>query len=187
MISGYCKMKNLRFVTFPIILLFILACSVQLPSVPTTTSLALSLQFDQESFASFDEIQADVVVQNISDKDILVNGRLAFVPVKWPSQFIEGVFLVTDSTGNSVTPNAKIDIDRPSEKMFIILKPGEKIVRHIHLGGMFLPDYFRTGELYNAVAIYQNSLDLIQPLDGKEIKAWKGEVQSNTATFKIMP
>lgn len=166
--------------------LFVGSCT--LPSLPCQQEqpLKLSIQLEQESIESFDQFHGELTLKNVGKENLLVNGRLAFVPVAWPSQFIEGVTLITNPSGDIVAPNGKIDIDFPNVDMFVDLKPGQEIRKLITLRGIgYSSDLFVRGEKYTLVVIYQNEMDVQQELDGKIVRSWVGSIKSSPLTFEF--
>ncbi|MEW6240551.1 MAG: hypothetical protein AB1564_07050 [Chloroflexota bacterium] len=165
--------------------LLLVSCQPILPQ----SSLRLTVIVDRESFGSFEDVSAKVILENVGNESLLVNGRLLFrTEPYFPPEGIEGLFLITDAEGKSVIVDGKIDHGFPIDEFFIVLSPGQYIEKIVTLHGLgFIPQEFRNNELYTVVAYYQNSLDVTRIIDGKEIVAWKGKIQSNTVTFQISP
>lgn len=172
-----------------ICIFFVIACDASFPSsIINKPALEFTLVYEEQNFRSFEDVSATVTLKNVGNKEVLVNKRLYFMTAKFPPEMIEGVLLITDDSGKQINLNGFIDIAFPEKDNFIVLYPGQSIERKLSLQNVgFSSQYFMNNEIYTVIAIYQNSLDVSQIIDGKEVKAWKGEVQSNTATFMIVP
>lgn len=177
-------MKIVIQIVFIALLLFSSSCKAIVPQPP----LSFSIIFESENFQSFKEVSAIVILKNVGKENILVNRRLAFQTTPfYPPGGIEGLFLITDSSGQQVIVSGKVDMGLPRDEFFVVLSPGEAIQKKITLNGLgFYPEEFDYNELYTVVVIYQNSLEAKQIVDGEGIQAWTGRVESNDAVFKII-
>ncbi|MFZ5904488.1 MAG: hypothetical protein ACOYZ8_13160 [Chloroflexota bacterium] len=175
--------------TFSRSILLLALLLVSCGSVPPQPPLQLTLIVDEESFNSFDDVSVRVTLENVGSKSLLVNKRLLFRTEPYmPPEGIEGLFLITDSEGKPVIVDGRIDHGLPKDEYFIVLSPGQHIEKIITLHGLgFTSQEFRSNELYTVVAYYQNSLEVKLTIDGEEIVAWMGKLQSNTISFQIAP
>lgn len=150
-------------------------------------ALKLTLTFDQEIYSSFDDVSGRITLENISDESLLVNGRLAISPVPWTPEFIECLLLIKNDNV-SIVPNGKIDIDLPREDFFVILSPRQSIDKEFTLRGVgFSMSDFENNMEYDAIAVYQNLINVSASSGNKLIESWMGEIKSGTATFKLSP
>jgi hypothetical protein len=176
-----------------VIILCIVCCLLILPSCDSISStnkqpLEFTLVFHQDTFQSFKDVSATLTLKNVGKKDLLVSERMACIPRKFPPGITDCVLVVTDKSGEQIRSTGHIDMAVTSEDFFVVLAPGEILERRVSFQSLGLRDpYFKENELYTVVAIYQNSLDATQTVDGKEVKAWIGEVQSNSDTFMVVP
>lgn len=176
----------------PTLIIFIILLSTscnmgQPPLIQNTPSIELTLVYQEDPYHSFEDVSATVILKNVGKKSLLVNKRLFFMTEKYPPEMIEGVLLITDSSGNQISLNGFIDIAFPEEEFFIVLDPGQSVERNLSLRNVgFSPQYFTKNEPYTVVIIYQNSLEVTKFVDDKEVKSWIGEVQSNSDTFMII-
>ena len=177
-------MKQLIYRFMLTITILLSSCKV----VQEESPIIYTLSSEKRVFNSLEDIIMEVSLTNSSNKSILVNGRMAFRTQSfYPPEAIEGLFLITDSLNKPVIMPGKIDIEFPKSDSFVVLLPDSSIQKNIKLRNLgFDAQDFKTNEVYSVTVVYQNSLDVKQTVDGREIQAWKGRVVSNTISFEIV-
>ena len=180
--------KRLSYV-FIFCLFFLSSCKLPLSTdTSNQTPLSLTLAFKQASFDSFEDVTALITLTNIGNEDILVNGKMRFLPIKRPAEALQGLILISDSTGQPIYLHAHIDYEFPNENQLVVLAPGQSLKKTFTLHGVgFSPHYFKNNETYTVAVAYQNSFEVTKVIDTKEIKSWVGKIQSNSDTFEIVP
>lgn len=180
-------MKYVRSILFGMILLFLIGCSsasVSKESAP----LVLKLEIAKHEVQSFSELKCQVTLTNQSTSGMLVNRRLFMLPYPAPSSWAEMLILISDSHGNYVDNYDKyIDYPYPSAEMLKPLGPGEQIEKKVYQSFGIWPSLFKKGETYTIVVVYQNNFDVSKVIDGVNVPAWVGAIQSNEETFSISP
>lgn len=181
--------KLFRVITLALFIIFSIACNVNSPSLDFREHpLEVAIVFQQETFQSFEDVSATVSINNAGKEDLLVNKQLLCIAKEFPPEVSVCKLLITDSSGNPIWLSGKIDFAFPRDEFFVVLPPGQTIEKRISLQSVgFRSHDFQEDEIYTVMVIYQNLRDVTQMVNDKKVRAWKGEVQSNTDTFTILP
>ena len=180
--------KHLSYI-FMFCLFFLSSCKLPLSTdTSNQTPLSLTLAFKQKSFDSFENVTALITLTNIGDENILVNGKMLFLPIDTPAKALQGLILISDNSGKPIYLNGFINYEFPNKDQLVVLAPGQSLEKTFTLYSVgFSPQYFKGNETYTVTVAYQNSFEVTKVIDTKEIKSWVGKIQSNSDTFEIVP
>ena len=156
-------------------------------SVSTNTPLTLTINPDKQIYHIGEEVLVNLALTNTGDKQLLVYGRMIFVPSPSPVELNLSEIIVLDPTHKVIPLNANGNIDwLPRKENFLILEPGESVTKQSYIWDS--EDYDQSG-IYTLKAIYRNSFDPSDVYENSDDKreAWKGEVVSTSTTFEILP
>lgn len=139
--------------------------------------LSLTLSLDKAIYNRGESVLALATLSNITNKDLLINSRVAINFPTAPDLLRDIMFNIYKPSGNLSSFIARVNIRPATSNDFIILPAGEKFEIHYNLA-----KYYNLNEIgnYSVTAIYNNIIDP----EGNRI-AWKGEVSSNEVLFTI--
>ncbi len=139
--------------------------------------LNLTLSLHRGSYAPGETVTGKVILKNDGPAAQVVNSRLGLNSAVAPQPFREIGFIISDPAGAEVVFTSKVNRGFPAAENFKALNPGETIEREYQIDKYY--PLAQPGS-YTIQAIYQNQSD---PQDGRV--AWKGEIQSNTVSFRV--
>jgi hypothetical protein len=141
--------------------------------------LVLTIEISEDRYTMGDNIFVKYTLQNVSDEDLLILGRLAMR--NFEDDVIGGVvwFRVIAPSGQNSDMAWKFD-SRYKNSDFVWLEPGETLTTEAEVSKWY--QLLETGQ-YSIQAIYENQY--VDPDNGET--AWKGLVESNIVYFTIEP
>jgi hypothetical protein len=168
-------MKKLHYFITVVLLTVWLVAGCSKSSQP----LALTIEVSEDTYTMGDDIFVKYTLQNVSDEDLFILGRLAMR--NFEDDVIGGVvwFRVIAPSGQNSDMAWKFD-SRYKNSDFVWLEPGEALAIKENVSKYY--QLLQTGQ-YSIEAIYENQY--LDPDNGET--AWKGLVESNIIYFTIVP
>jgi len=141
--------------------------------------LELDLGLNENIYQIGDTILATLSLKNIGQEPLIVNKRMINY-VKDLKDLCEIAFTIVTPSGDEAYFVPRVNVRLLKKDDYTTLLPGDVITSTYEIDDYYSP--LESPGNYTIYAIYQNYND---PGDG-EI-AWKGEIKSNTITFKLEP
>lgn len=179
-------MKTIR-LTICVLAIVVLISCIATPPRNNADSIAISLECNQESIRSIDDLQCQVYLLNQSEANILVHTRLLCMPYPAPSSLAELSLLIKDESGAYIQFQGHARYQLPDAGTLGVLKIGEQITKAIRPSEWFYDAMFTKGEKYTIIVIYQNEVEASRTVGGVDVFSWIGSIDSNEVTFTILP
>ena len=167
--------------------ILITSCAPTEFPVSVDNPLTLTIDPEQQTYHLGEKIFVNLTLTNTGDEQLLVYGRMIFVPSPSPVELNLSEIIVFDPTHKVIPLNANGNIAwQPRKESFFFLGPGESITKQSYI--LNSEDYDQPG-IYTLKAIYRNSFDPSDVFENSDDtrEAWKGEVVSSSTTFEILP
>lgn len=179
-------MKLYHFLPILVLTLFVGACSLQSrkDGLVQNEELQCSLRFEKNTYHVGEPIVAIVTLENIGNDGTIVNSRMAVNLPFESSPIREIAFTVITPSVDDYWPAIQIDNVGIRSQLFVVLKPGETIVKNIKLNS-YRYKFTEVGT-YKVIVNYQNFVDPSYANPDDTRIAWKGELNSNEVLLTII-
>ena len=141
--------------------------------------ISFEIYFEELEYSISGDVPIHMIIKNQGAKPVIFNQNTIITGPNWGEE-VSLIFYIQDPSG-VILPFGPITMQviRTQPSDFIILEQNEEINLIAYLNSYF--NFSEVGD-YTVKAVYNNTLD--HP-DGRP--AWKGTVESNIASFKLIP